>query len=201
MCLYIWDFPPHHQISHQSEGSWPSRAKFHQCLAAVQSAFSAFSWAAASLQAAGSPTGCSGRFIFPALLFYWMGSVKLKGWSNMLTLPRWRVQFAHGSSLLKIFASKVLWRAWNESIQHMAACCICRKHAAFDNLVGFPPPLLPCMWFSLWDSFMTPEAFGTWLKKWLYCLKNDWELREDVFFSPGKLWLCKLRYIAMYGCI
>lgn len=102
---------PNH--SHQSKGSlvqktWPTKAKIYQHLAAVQSAFSVFSWAPASLQAGARPTGCSGRFIFMALLLYWMGPVKLKGWSTVVTLPGWWVQFAHGSSLLKIFASKVL---------------------------------------------------------------------------------------------
>lgn len=158
--------------SHQSKGSlvqktWPSEAKIYQRLAAFQPVFSAFSWAPASLQAGASPTGCSGRFIFPALLLYWMGSVKLKGWSTMLTLPRWWVQFAHGSSVLKIFASKVLWSISNESIHQMADFWGGRSGSAPHDLLSSLLTLRLC-----WSCEFGDLRPLNWIKNLLNPVKN-----------------------------
>lgn len=192
----IWDFStaaPAPNCSHQSKGSlvqktWPTEAKIYQRLAAVQSAFSAFSWAPASPRAGASPTGCSGRFIFTALLLYWMGCVKLKGWSAVLTLPGWWVQFAHGSSLLKIFASEVLQY---EASQVKAST---KWHVAAQTA----PHLIICWFFLLvsltWRLSSYAERvswpLGIWnlIKNRLYNFKNEWALREDkaVFSFPEK---------------
>lgn len=185
----MWDFStaapvPNH--SHQSKGSlvqktWPTEAKIYQHLAAVQSAFSVFSWAPASLQAGASPTGCSGRFIFMALLLYWMGLVKLKGWSTMLTLPGWWVQFAHGSSLLKIFASEVLHY---EAFQVNA---FTKWHIAPDYLLCvFLLFLLPLRLSSVFmlSEFHDPQAFETWLKTYFIILKMNGHWEKIRLFSP-----------------
>lgn len=182
----MWDFStaapvPNH--SHQSKGSlvqktWPTEAKIYQHLAAVQSAFSVFSWAAASLQAGASPTGCSGRFIFMALLLYWMGPVKLKGWSTMLTLPGWWVQFAHGSSLLKIFASEVLhYEAFQLNAftkWHIAGAAETALHLII--WCGFFSPVLTSMdtffsFHAVWVSW--PSGLWNLIKNLLYHFKNE----------------------------
>ena len=130
----------------------------------------------------------------------------IEGWSTVLTLPRWWVQFAHGSSLLKIFASKVLRSTSNESIHQMADCWGCRSGSAPDNLPCFSP--LRARTETSWGRFHAERASwpaGLWnlIKKLLYHVKNEWVLREDeaVFFFPGKLRVFFCRDVSLYVCL